>query len=238
MNYKTRMMFAISLAAIFSVSLVSIGDMPQAIADQDKHDDEPKKYSFSKKPSFVSKECIVRADNLPGDVPPLPEDFIAGLDCEMKAWLDKKGTGLKYKIQITGMELIDSNTDHHTPDGVLDDIDGAHIHKMTNDDVTNPTGPHQLNTFGNPGFDDSDVVVKPVQGIIKGIWDDGDKNTSYGHPNDSHTLTENLGLLCEGKIFSAVHGEVEDRPGHKAPYVKMILEPTKQGNKICDKLGY
>lgn len=79
MNYKIRMMFAISLAAIFSVSLVSMGDMPQAIADKDKRDDKrddkSKKYSFSKNPSFVSKECIVRADDLPYDVPPSARRF-------------------------------------------------------------------------------------------------------------------------------------------------------------------
>ena len=57
MNYKTRMMFAISLAAIFSVSLVSIGDMPQAIADKDKHDDKSKKHFFQK--SLVLNPRIV-----------------------------------------------------------------------------------------------------------------------------------------------------------------------------------
>jgi hypothetical protein len=82
----------------------------------------------------------------------------------MKALLDKKGNGLKYEIQVTGMELIDSNTDHHTPGRALDDIDGSHIHKMTNGDVANTKGPHQLNIFGNPGFHDSDVVIQPVQG--------------------------------------------------------------------------
>ena len=77
-----------------------------------------------------------------------------------------------------------------------------------------------------------------MQGIVKGIWTDADENMTYGEPNNSHTLTENLGLLCDGKVFSAVHGEFADGPGHKAPYVKMVLEPTKQGNKICNKLGY
>ena len=136
------------------------------------------------------------------------------------------------------MELIYNNTDHYTPDGALDDINGSHTHKMTNGDVTDPKGPHQLNTFGNPGFDDADEVIQPVQGIIAGILDDGDENLFYGESDNSHTLTENLGLLYEGKIFSAVHGELENRPDHKASYVKMVLEPTKQGNKICGNLRY
>ena len=54
------MMFAVSLAAIFSVSLVSMGDMPQAIADKDKHDDKQKKLKFDKKPSFVSEDYNYR----------------------------------------------------------------------------------------------------------------------------------------------------------------------------------
>ena len=221
-------MFAVSLAAIFSVSLVSIGDMPQAIADKDKHDDKQKKLKFDKKPSFVYGDCIItdfKAIDYPDFELP-PEDFIGELDCEMKAWLDKKGAGLKYKIKISGMELIDSNTTHGF-DGSFDDIDGMHIHKMTNGDVTDPKGPHVLDTFGNPQFGDSDVVVKPAQGIVKGVWDDGDA---------PYALSENLDLLCDGRIFTAVHGEEEDRDDHKAPYMKMVLEPTKQGNKICDKL--
>ena len=223
-------MFAVSLAAIFSISLVSIGDMPQAIADEDKHDDKQKKLKFDKKPSFVSEDCIItnfEAIEYEEFTSP-SEDFIRELDCEMKAWLDKKGAGLKYKIKISGMELIDSNTIHHF-DGSFDDIDGIHIHKMNQDtDVTNPMGPHVLDTFGNPQFGDSDVVVKPVKGIVKGVWDDGDI---------PYTLSENLDLLCDGRIFTAVHGEEEDRADHKAPYMKMVLEPTKQGKKICDKLG-
>ncbi len=230
MNYKTRMMFAVSLAAIFSISLASIGDMPQATADKDKHNDKQKKLKFDKKPSFVSKDCIITDFDAIEyeEFDPPSEDFIRGLDCEMKAWLDKKGTGLKYKIKISGMELIDSNTTHHF-DGSFDDVDGIHIHKMNQDaDVTNPMGPHILDTFGNPQFGDSDVVVKPVQGILKGVWDDGDI---------PHALSENLDLLCDGRIFTAVHGEEEDRADHKAPYMKMVLEPTKQGKKICGKLG-
>jgi len=141
----------------------------------------------------------------------------------MKAWLDKKANGLKYEIQITGMELIDSNSDE------VDDIDGVHIHKHTSNPETNPKGPHVVDAFGNPGFKDSDVVIQPVQGIISGIWNDGDQ---------PEALTDNLGLLCEGKIFSAVHGDFEDTPGHKAPYLKMLVEPTKKGDKICNKLGF
>jgi len=241
MNSKTKAFFVITMVTILSVSLITAGGIQPAVADKDDDDhDDKKKLKFKKKPSFVSESCIITSFAEEH----LPSKNYEELDCKMTAWLDKKGNALKYKIQVSGMELVDSNTEHHSDDaphvidGALDDIDGIHIHHITNDDVTNPKGPHQLNTFGNPGFDDSDVIVKPVQGIVKGIWTDADENMTYGEPNNSHTLTENLGLLCDGKVFSAVHGEFADRPGHKAPYVKMVLEPTKQGNKICNKLGY
>ena len=74
-------------------------------------------------------------------------------------------------------------------------------------------------------------------GIISGFWDDGDENLSFGEPDNSHTLTENLEFLCDGKVFSAVHGDAEDRPGHKAPYLKMVLEPSEQAEKICESIG-
>ena len=128
------------------------------------------------------------------------------------------------------MELIDSDA------STQDDLNQLHIHKNTLGTTENPRGPHQLNVFREPGFDDADLKIRPVQGVIKGIWDDGDENLSYGEPDNSHTLTENLELLCNGEIFSAGHGDVEDRPGHKAPYIKMLLEPTKNGEKACKKI--
>jgi len=46
------------------------------------------------------------------------------------------------------MEFVDSTTDHHNPDDVLDNIDGIHIHKNTTDGTPeNLKGSHQLNIF-------------------------------------------------------------------------------------------
>jgi hypothetical protein len=224
MNFKRHSLLVIALSAILSLSVLAIASIPQVIAD----DDESYYDHLSKRPDFVSENCIVTSFATNN----LSPEALDSLDCKMQAWLDKKGKFLKYKIEVAGMELIDS-------DGITqDDVDGAHIHKMTAGTVEDPKGPHQLNVFAHPGFDDSDVVVRPVQGIIKGVWDDGDENLSYGEPNNSHTLTENLQLLCEGKVFSAVHGDFEDMPGHKAPYVKMLLKPTKDGDRVCNKLGF
>ena len=212
MQIKTNVL-VFSLAAILTLSIVAMGGIPEAVADKD-HDDKEKKLKFKKKPDFVSESCILTS---------YATDNLDMLDCKMQAWLDKKANGLKYEIQITGMELIDSNNNE------VDDIDGSHIHKNTLGTESNPMGPHVVDAFGKPGFKDSDIVIQPVQGIIAGIWDDGDQPEG---------LTDNLGLLCEGKIFSAVHGDAEDGPDHKAPYLKMLLEPTKQGEKLCKKLGF
>jgi hypothetical protein len=144
-------------------------------------------------------------------------------DCNVEAWLDKKGKALRYKIEISGMEWIDSNDD------VSNDVWGSHIHDNTIGTPENPKGPHVLDAFGNPSFDDSDVVVQPAQGIVTGIWDASDV------PWD---LSANLDSLCDGDIFIAIHGFEEDVPHHKAPYAKMILEPTDDGEKLCEKLDY
>ena len=214
MQTKTNVL-VFSLAAILALSVVAVGEIPQAEADKD----DPKKLKFKKKPDFVSDSCFKTGFALEK----LPEANLDVLDCKMQAWLDKKANNLKYEIQITGMEWIDTNSDH------VDDVDGSHIHKMMGGTEENPTGPHVVDAFGNPEFGDSDVVVKPFQGIVEGIWDNDD------HPDG---LKDNLELLCTSKIFSAVHGEFIDFGTHHAGYLKMVLEPTEQGKKACNKLGF
>lgn len=178
---------------------------------------------FPKEHGFISDNCIITdfANNN------LPTEALSDLDCEIKAWLNEDGSALKYKITISGMELINSNGDDQ------DDLYGLHIHNHTLNPPENPKGPHVLNVFASPNFDDSDIVVKPVQGVIEGIWSDIDENLSFGEPDNSHKLSKLLDELCNGKIFSAGHGAFEDAPGHRAPYVKMHLNPTPQGEQIC-----
>jgi hypothetical protein len=240
MQTKTNTLLAISIAAILTLSVAAIGEIPQVAAnkyDKDDHDkkDHDKKNGFnkdfkefSKKPDFESKNCIVTSYATNN----LSPEALASLDCSMQAWLDHKGESLVYKITISGMELIDSD------DNIHDDLYQLHIHKNTSGTPEAPKGPHQLNVYRGPGFNDADLIVLPVQGELNGIWDDGDENLSYGEPDNSHKLSEDLQLLCDGQIFSAGHGEVEDTPGHHAPYIKMLLEPTKSGEKVCKKLGF
>lgn len=224
MNFNKHSLLAISLAAMLSLSVIAIAGLPQADADKGKFSEKKfwqKFVKFFKKPDFQSKDCILTpfASNLPGDA-----------DCEMQAWLNKKGTALDYKIKITGMEALDINNN------VDDDIDGSHIHENTLGTDANPKGPHVLDAFGNPQFEDVDVVVVASNGgaTISGYWTDADDASGGG----DHRLTPYIQSLCDGKIFSAVHGQVEDEPDHKAPYLKMLLEPTKSGDRTCKKLGY
>lgn len=216
MRTKTNVL-VFSLAAILALSVVAMGEIPQAEADKD----QPKKLKFKKKPDFVSDTCIVTsyATNL-------PIENYNELDCKMQAWLDKKANGLKYEIQIIGMELIDSNA------STQDDLYQLHIHKNTLGTPENPKGPHVLDVYRAPQFGDADLVVLPVQGELRGIWDDGD--------HDPLTDENNLERLCNSEIFAAGHGDFIDDtpPGHHAPYIKMLLEPTKEGDKVCKKLGF
>lgn len=223
-------------AALLVAAVVSTGSNNLASAQMmatsfvaDGHSSEKtKSYHFQSRPDFVSDDCIVTgfAENN------LSPEALDALDCQMQAWLENKGRALQYRIEITGMELVD--TDGNTQD----DVNQLHIHKNTTGTAADPKGPHQLNVFRAPGFDDSDVVIKPVQGVITGVWDDGDENLSYGEPDNSHKLSENLQLLCDGQVFAAAHGDAEDMPGHKAPYLKMLLEPTKYGDRACDRFGF
>jgi len=240
MNSKTSTLLTISIAAILSLSVVVMGEIPTATADKDN---DKKKYDkngfnkdfkeFSKKPDFESKNCIMTpyasGTGIYTDVPDgkgLTSEAFGALDCSFKAWFDKKGPSLVYKIVINGMELIDSDAN------TQDDLYQLHIHKNTNSEGTpeNPKGPHVLDVYRAPTFGDADLVVLPVQGELRGIWDDGD--------HEPLTDENNLERLCNSEIFAAGHGDELDKPGHHAPYVKMLLEPTKEGDKVCKKLGF
>jgi len=111
MNSKTSTLLAISIAAILTLSVVAIGEIPQAAADKsDKKDHDKNGFNkdfkaFSKKPDFESKNCIV-TDFATANLSP---EALEALDCSLQAWFDKKEPSLVYKIAISGMELIDSD---------------------------------------------------------------------------------------------------------------------------------
>ena len=117
MNSKTSVLFTLSLATILSVSLVTTGDIPQAVADKNDRG----KVEFNKQPDFKSESCIMTQHALGN----LSEEALNLLDCKMISWLDKEGKALKYKIIIDGMELLDSDGN------TKDTVNQLHIHHNT-----------------------------------------------------------------------------------------------------------
>ena len=199
-----------SLAAILSLSVVAMGEIPQTVTDKDDHDDQ-KKLKFKKKVGFPANLTVV---TLSDGSTAAPE----GAAATVEFWLDKKGEALTYKISIENMDINGFGD-------TSDDVTKLHIHESHH-------GAHVLNVYKAPGQDDNDLVVKPTEGIIKGIWDDGDENQSYGGHNNSETFTSQLENLCSGELFVMIHGD------GGAGALKGSIEPTKQGEKICNKLGF
>ena len=215
MQTKTNLL-VFSLAAILSLSVVAMGELPQAIADK-KHDDEKKDLKFKKKADFTA-ECM-HTTNTPVDVT---------WGCTASFWLDKKGENLKYEIQIDNMDL----TGYQTIGDDTDDVVKAHLHTVIDH--------HVLNVWKGPVEDDAQMKAYPSEGILTGIYDDDDITSQddinaggIGDHDTSKPLTENLDDLCNGDFFVMVHG---------GPSGKGVLmgtaEPTKQGEKICNKLGF
>jgi len=164
-------------------------------------------WKFKKKIGFTSDLVIVNSEAAPD-----------GAAATAKFWLDKDGDALKYRISIENMDLSGFGE-------TSDDVTKLHIHESHH-------GAHVLNVYKAPGQDDNDLVVKPTKGIIKGIWDDGDENQSYGGHNNSETFTSQLENLCSGELFVMIHGD------GGAGVLKGSIESTKHGEKICNKLGF
>jgi hypothetical protein len=205
MQTKTNLL-VFSLSVILSLSVVAMGELPQAIADKDDHDDQ-KKLKFKQKIGFIANLVIVNPVAAPD-----------GAAATAEFWLDKHGEALKYQISIENMDISgfgDTN----------DDVTKLHFHESHH-------GAHVLNVYKAPGQDDNDLVVKPTEGIIQGIWDDGDENQSYGGHNNSETFTSQLENLCSGELFVMIHGE------GGAGVLKGTIESNSHGEKICKKLGF
>lgn len=219
MQTKTNML-VFSLAAILTLSIVAMGGIPQAIADKDHDDDhdDKKKLKFKKKADFTA-DCAQVNHGVGTD-----------WECTALFWLDKKGENLKYKIKIQNMDLTGWQTlDHGAPD-TTDDVTAIHLHDAALGDGIN--GPHVLNVWKAPIEDDDQMKAYPARGIVKGIYDDSDVTPHHAgvHHGPSLTLTDKVGDLCNGDFYVMVH--------QGDGVLKGFAEPTKQGDKLCKKLGY
>lgn len=238
MQTKTNVL-VFSLAAILTLSLVAMGGIPQAAADKDHDDKEDFKKNFPKKPHFKSADCRVA---MPTMIPMVesqlgitvnPDGTLDGADCTVKASFNKKADALKYRIQITGMDVVDDDANP------LNDIGKMHFHRaasfmMNNPD--NPMGPeHILNIFKLPAMDDDHLVVKPTKGVFKGIWDESDTVDREGHHDDTYDISAEITqeTFCQGEAFLMVHGTAPD--GGLPGFIKAAIQPTDAGEKFCEK---
>jgi hypothetical protein len=209
MQTKTNLL-VFSLAAILSLSIVAMGELPQAIADDDDDDKKKKKTHFK------------------ADCDQINAGINTDWDCKASFWLDKKGENLKYKIRIKNMDL----TGWQTIDNAVDNVGKVHLHSEADANA------HVLNIWKAPIEDDSQMKAFPSKGVLTGNYDDGDVTPPIhvdpigpiGHHDTSKPLTANLDDLCNGDFFVMIHGPAG--PG----VLKGFVEPTSSGEKLCHKL--
>ena len=246
MQTKTNLL-VFSLVTLLSLSVVTIGELPQAVADKDSNDQDHsdfKKYKkFSKRPHFETADCRVAATAMAPVVSNQlgitvnADGTLDGADCNAKAWFDRKTSALKYRIQINGMDVVDDDGNG------LDDIGKMHFHKASSFMMNNPDNPmgsmHVLNIFRQPAMDDAQLTINPVQGILTGIWDDDDAVDRDGHHDDTFEVTDEFiqESLCQGEVFLMVHGQTDNNAGgfDKPGFIKAALQPTNTGEKLCEK---
>ncbi len=230
MNYNrtSKTILGISVAAVLAVSVFSVIGIQEADADGFKGLKGLLKKTKNNNPHFETQ--LTNA----ATVPLVPDKGFSG---NAKAWLIYEDGEIKLKYRIkTNMDL---NAGWPLTASDVDDITKIHLHN----NVPGVAGPHVLNVYKAPAQDDADLVVKPLKGVVKGIWDNGDANdlapAGPSH-NDSFVFTEVnplnnkilLAELCEGNIYANVHGTGDQGPGA----LRGNFEATDRGEKICNFL--
>jgi hypothetical protein len=128
-----------------------------------------------------------------------------------------KRTKLRYKVQVVDLDL----DGFVTPDVPGDDVTRLHFHFG----VPGLAGPHILNVYKFPREDDRDLYVKPFDGVIRGVWDDGDENLA-GIP--SYKLSDVIEYLCNGNAYVNAH-----TVDHETGAIRGQIQPA---SKVCKKL--
>ncbi|MEO0433793.1 MAG: CHRD domain-containing protein [Cyanobacteria bacterium J06656_5] len=124
--------------------------------------------------------------------------------------LAEDGSGLAYKIQLNGLNLKEDPLSRIE----ANDVTKIHFHIG----APGNNGPHALNIFGLPSEDDDDLVVDYENGIITGIWDDGDATDRNGdgdtdEPGETKPLSEFIEALKAGNLYIQVHDVAADKLG-------------------------
>ena len=202
-----------SLAGLTAILSLILGFTTIASQRAEATDSEFKGF-FTHRPHFLAE--LTNADT----VPLVPDRGFSGT---ARAWLSirKNAVVLKYRIK-TDMDL---NAGFPQTADEADDVTQIHLHNG----VPGTAGPHVLNVYKIPAQDDDDLVVKPNQGIVMGIWDDGDLSDGLPPGPASVPLSGVLDELCLGNIYVNVHGTGDQGPGA----LRGNLEPTKQGRRFC-----
>ena len=202
------------LIPILSFLLVGLAaDQRSALAD----DDSLRKI-LGQRPHFTTE--LTNAETVP-EVP--PKGFSGRATARLV--LDDDELKLKYRIEVD----MDLNAGFPQTDGEEDDVTQIHLHGAP----PGIAGPHVLNVYKAPAQDDDDVVVKPNQGRVSGLWDDGDLSDGLAPGPSSKPLSDFLGELCDGEVYVNVHGTGDQSPGA----LRGNLEPTRQGKKVCRALA-
>jgi len=220
-----------SLAAILSLSIIAMGEIPKAEADDNKIWKFFKK--FSGKADFVAKMDTSQIPD--GDLPP---GFDRGKTGMAKFSFDKDLSKLQYVLKFEGLEL---EGDSLTEDDVITKI---HFHE----NAPGVGGPHVLNVFGPPCNADLEMSFLAATHTMTGAYDDRDVKTEQENCSvaadpsgrdgpDTDSLSEKLQALCDGNLYVNVHSSATSETDSKGE-IRGQIEPTKRGEKICNKLGF
>ena len=154
--------------------------------------------------------------------------------------LNDEGTHLTYSVNFDGLDLEPIPENRTDPN----DIIGMHIHLA----VTDVTGPHILNIFGNPSHDDADLVVDYENESLTGVFDmsDASRDPVTGEllpqffPLTTKLISDWLDELAAGELYVAVHTvEASVTPPGVAlrGQIVPVAEPTLNSWLISTLLG-
>ncbi|MEO1300099.1 MAG: CHRD domain-containing protein [Cyanobacteria bacterium J06636_16] len=142
-------------------------------------------------------------------------DFPDGIPTDASGFatfeLNEAQTELTYFIDLDGVNLKPDQSDRTDPS----DVTKIHIHVGE----FGSNGPHTLNIFGLPREDDTDLIVDSENGVLQGIWDDGDAiNPETGELFDptaggtTKQLSSFVGELFANGLYLQVHTVEFDSP--------------------------
>lgn len=212
--FGPRVPFGGSIAGLALLFIPLAADPGPARADDDGLRD-----ALGGRPHFTA--VLSNADT----VPLVPDRGFSGR-AAARLVLDDDELKLAYSIE-TDMDLNAGFPVTGASDE--DDVTKIHLHSAP----PGIAGPHVLNVYKLPAQDDGDLAVRPLQGRVDGLWDDGDLSDGLPPGPASAPLSDFLDELCDGNIYVNVHGTGDQGPGA----LRGNLEPTRRGERVCRALA-